>query len=127
MRWINVDIGATTVKNYKLPKEAGIGTYILFQETSHEAHYKALHPTGPKSDYGYHTTAMDRAMQAGIDDVGIGVLFGLNTYKYDFTALLMHAEHLEQTYGCGPHTISVPRIRPADDIDTADLDRNSVG
>ena len=121
IRRVNVNIAATTVENYKLLKEAGIGTYILFQETYHEAHYKALHPTGPKSDYGYHTTAMDRAMQAGIDDVGIGVLFGLNTYKYDFTALLMHAEHLEQTYGCGPHTISVPRICPADDIDTADF------
>ena len=102
-------------------KEAGIGTYILFQETYSKEHYEALHPTGPKSNYAYHTEAMDRAMEGGIDDVGIGVLFGLNTYRYDFVGLLMHAEHLEATFGVGPHTISVPRICPADDISTEDF------
>lgn len=116
IRRVNVNIAATTVENYKKLKDAGIGTYILFQETYHKQNYEALHPTGPKSNYAYHTEAMDRAMQAGIDDVGIGVLFGLNTYKYDFVGLLMHAEHLEATYGVGPHTISVPRICPADDV-----------
>ena len=102
-------------------KEAGIGTYILFQETYSKEHYEALHPTGPKSNYAYHTEAMDRAMEGGIDDVGIGVLFGLNTYRYDFVGLLLHAEHLEATFGVGPHTISVPRICPADDISTEDF------
>ncbi len=121
IRRININIAATTVENYKLLKDADIGTYILFQETYHKANYEVLHPTGPKSDYVYHTEAMDRAMQAGIEDVGIGVLYGLNTYKYDFIGLLMHAEHLEAAYGCGPHTISVPRICAADDIDTADF------
>ena len=116
IRRVNVNIAATTVENYRKLKEAGIGTYILFQETYHRADYEALHPTGPKSDYAYHTEAMDRAMQGGIDDVGIGVLFGLERYMYDFIGLLMHAEHLEAKYGCGPHTISVPRICPADDI-----------
>ena len=96
--------------------EAGIGTYILFQETYHKEHYEELHPRGPKSDYAYHTESMDRAMQGGIDDVGLGVLFGLSTYRYDFVGLMMHAEHLEATFGVGPHTISVPRICPADDI-----------
>ena len=118
IRRVNVNIAATTVENYRRLKDAGIGTYILFQETYHKPSYEELHPTGPKSNYDYHTTAMDRAMQAGIDDVGIGVLYGLNTYRYDFVGLLMHAEHLEAAYGCGPHTISVPRICPADDIDT---------
>lgn len=98
-------------------KDAGIGTYILFQETYHKENYEALHPTGPKSNYAYHTEAMDRAMEGGIDDVGMGVLFGLNTYRYDFVGLLMHAEHLEARFGVGPHTISVPRICSADDID----------
>lgn len=121
IRRVNVNIAATTVENYKKLKDAGIGTYILFQETYHKKNYEALHPTGPKHDYAYHTEAMDRAMQGGIDDVGIGVLFGLNTYRYDFVGLLMHAEHLEATFGVGPHTISVPRICPADDIDTADF------
>lgn len=121
IRRVNVNIAATTVENYRKLKEAGIGTYILFQETYHKENYEKLHPHGPKSNYAYHTEAMDRAMQAGIDDVGIGVLFGLNTYKYDFTGLLMHAEHLEATYGVGPHTISVPRICPADDINTEDF------
>lgn len=121
IRRVNVNIAATTVENYRKLKDAGIGTYILFQETYHKENYEALHPTGPKSDYAYHTEAMDRAMEGGIDDVGIGVLFGLNTYKYDFTGLLMHAEHLEAAFGVGPHTISVPRICPADDIDTADF------
>ncbi len=116
IRRVNVNIAATTVENYRKLKDAGIGTYILFQETYHRADYEALHPTGPKSDYAYHTEAMDRAMQGGIDDVGIGVLFGLERYMYDFVGLLMHAEHLEAKYGCGPHTISVPRICPADDI-----------
>lgn len=111
-----MNIAATSVENYRRLKGAGIGTYILFQETYHRKNYEALHPAGPKSDYAYHTEAMDRAMEAGIDDVGIGVLFGLNTYKYDFVGLLMHAEHLEATFGVGPHTISVPRICPADDI-----------
>lgn len=121
IRRVNVNIAATTVENYRRLKEAGIGTYILFQETYHKEHYEALHPTGPKSDYAYHTEAMDRAIEGGIDDVGIGVLFGLNTYRYDFTGLLMHAEHLEARFGVGPHTISVPRICSADDIDAGDF------
>lgn len=116
IRRVNVNVAATTVENYRLMHEAGIGTYILFQETYNKVAYKELHPTGPKSDYAYHTEAMDRAMHGGIDDVGIGVLFGLNLYRYDFVGLLMHAEHLEATFGVGPHTISVPRIRPADDV-----------
>ena len=122
IRRVNVNIAATTVENYRKLKEAGIGTYILFQETYHKQDYEALHPTGPKSNYAYHTEAMDRAMEGGIDDVGIGVLFGLERYKYDFTGLLMHAEHLEAKFGCGPHTVSVPRLCPADDIDTKDFD-----
>jgi len=117
IRRVNVNIAATTVENYKKLKEAGIGTYILFQETYHKESYEKLHPTGPKSDYAYHTEAMDRAMLGGIDDVGLGVLFGLENYRYEFAALLMHAEHLEAVFGVGPHTISVPRVRPADDID----------
>jgi len=117
IRRVNVNIAATTVENYKKLKDAEIGTYILFQETYNKKSYEELHPTGPKHDYAYHTEAMDRAMEAGIDDVGLGVLFGLNMYKYDFVGLLMHAEHLEAAIGVGPHTISVPRIRPADDID----------
>ena len=121
IRRVNVNIAATTVENYRKLRDAGIGTYILFQETYNKTAYEALHPTGPKSDYAYHTEAMDRAMEGGIDDVGIGVLFGLNTYRYDFTGLLMHAEHLEARFGVGPHTISVPRICPADDIDTKDF------
>ena len=119
---VNVNIAATTVENYKKLKDAGIGTYILFQETYNKEAYEYLHPTGPKSDYAYHTEAMDRAMEAGIDDVGCGVLFGLNLYKYDFVGLLMHAQHLEDTFGCGPHTISVPRVRTADDIDPDEFD-----
>ncbi len=121
IRRVNVNIAATSVENYRRLKEAKIGTYILFQETYHRENYEALHPTGPKSDYAYHTEAMDRAMEAGIDDVGMGVLFGLNTYRYDFVALMMHAEHLEATFGVGPHTVSVPRICPADDINTDDF------
>ncbi len=121
IRRVNVNIAATTVENYRRLKEAGIGTYILFQETYHKENYEALHPTGPKSNYAYHTEAMDRAMEGGIDDVGLGVLFGLNTYRYDFVGLLMHAEHLEAAFGVGPHTISVPRICPADDISTEDF------
>lgn len=117
IRRVNINIAATTVENYRKLKDAGIGTYILFQETYNKKSYEELHPTGPKRDYAYHTEAMDRAMEGGIDDVGIGVLFGLNMYRYDFVGLLMHAEHLEATMGVGPHTISVPRIRPADDID----------
>lgn len=116
IRRANVNIAATTVDNYRKLKEAGIGTYILFQETYNKKAYEELHPTGPKHDYDYHTEAMDRAMEGGIDDVGMGVLFGLNMYRYDFVGLLMHAEHLEAAMGVGPHTISVPRIRPADDI-----------
>ncbi|MBR3854571.1 MAG: [Bacteroidaceae bacterium] len=125
IRRVNVNIAATTVENYRRLRDAGIGTYILSQETYNKVNYEALHPTGPKSDYAYHTEAMDRAMQGGIDDVGIGVLFGLETYRYDFVGLLMHAEHLEATYGVGPHTISVPRLCMADDIDTADF-KNAV-
>lgn len=117
IRRVNVNIAATTVENYKKLKDAGIGTYVLFQETYHKPTYEKVHPSGPKSNYEYHTEAMDRAMEGGIDDVGIGVLFGLYDYKYDFTAMLYHAKHLEDTFGCGPHTISVPRIRPADDVD----------
>ena len=125
IRRVNVNIAATTVENYQKLRDAGIGTYILFQETYNKKNYEALHPTGPKSNYAYHTEAMDRAMQGGIDDVGIGVLFGLETYRYDFVGLLMHAEHLEATYGVGPHTISVPRLCMADDIDTSDF-KNAV-
>ena len=117
IRRVNVNIAATTVENYRKLKEAGIGTYILFQETYHKKSYLELHPTGPKHDYDYHTEAMDRAMEGGIDDVGLGVLFGLEKYKYEFAGLLMHAEHLEAVHGVGPHTISVPRIKRADDID----------
>lgn len=120
IRRVNVNIAATTEENYRRLHDAGIGTYLLFQETYHRSTYEALHPIGPKSDYTYHTEAMDRAMQAGIDDVGIGVLFGLNTYRYDFVGLLMHAEHLEAKFGVGPHTLSVPRICPADDISLDD-------
>ncbi len=117
IRRVNVNIAATTVENYRKLKEAGIGTYILFQETYNKESYEKLHPTGPKHDYAYHTEAMDRAMDGGIDDVGLGVLFGLNNYRYDFTGIIMHAEHLEAYKGVGPHTISVPRLRRADDID----------
>ncbi len=122
IRRVNVNIAATTVENYKKLRDAGIGTYILFQETYNKASYEKLHPTGPKHDYAYHTEAMDRAMQGGIDDVGLGVLFGLELYRYEFAALLMHAEHLEAVFGVGPHTISVPRIRQADDIDPSAFD-----
>ena len=117
IRRVNVNIAATTMENYRKLKEAGIGTYILFQETYHKESYLELHPTGPKHDYAYHTEAMDRAMEGGIDDVGLGVLFGLDKYRYEFAGLLMHAEHLETVWGGGPHTISVPRLRNADDID----------
>ena len=122
IRRVNVNIAATTVENYRKLKEAGIGTYILFQETYHKESYLELHPTGPKHDYDYHTEAMDRAMEGGIDDVGIGVLFGLDKYRYEFAGLLMHAEHLEAVWGVGPHTISVPRLRHADDIDADSFD-----
>ena len=122
IRRVNVNIAATTVENYRRLKEAGIGTYILFQETYHKESYLQLHPTGPKHDYDYHTEAMDRAMEGGIDDVGLGVLFGLELYKYEFAGLLMHAEHLEAVHGVGPHTISVPRVKKADDIDPDEFD-----
>ena len=122
IRRVNVNIAATTVENYRKLKEAGIGTYILFQETYHRRSYEELHPTGPKHDYAYHTEAMDRAMAGGIDDVGLGVLFGLELYKYEFAGLLMHAEHLEAVHGVGPHTISVPRVKKADDIDPSAFD-----
>ncbi|MBR1970851.1 MAG: [Clostridia bacterium] len=122
IRRVNVNIAATTVENYRKLKEAGIGTYILFQETYHKDSYLKLHPTGPKHDYAYHTEAMDRAMEGGIDDVGLGVLFGLELYKYEFAGLLMHAEHLEAVHGVGPHTISVPRLKKADDIDPSKFD-----
>lgn len=122
IRRVNVNIAATTVENYKKLHEAGIGTYILFQETYNKESYEQLHPTGPKHNYAYHTEAMDRAMEGGIDDVGLGVLFGLESYKYEFAGLLMHAEHLEAVHGVGPHTISVPRIKKADDIDPNTFD-----
>ncbi len=122
IRRVNVNIAATTVENYKKLHEAGIGTYILFQETYNKETYEKLHPTGPKHNYKYHTEAMDRAMEAGIDDVSLGVLFGLELYRYEFAALLMHAEHLEAVYGVGPHAISVPRIKKADDIDPSAFD-----
>ena len=124
IRRVNVNIAATTVENYRKLNEAGIGTYILFQETYHKESYEQLHPTGPKHNYAYHTEAMDRAMDGGIDDVGIGVLFGLDKYRYEFAGLLMHAEHLEAVHGVGPHTISVPRVKPADDIDPNDFDNS---
>ena len=122
IRRVNVNIAATTVENYRKLHDAGIGTYILFQETYHKESYERLHPTGPKHDYAYHTEAMDRAMEGGIDDVGLGVLFGLELYKYEFAGLLMHAEHLEAVHGVGPHTISVPRVKHADDIDPDEFD-----
>lgn len=122
IRRVNINIAATTVDDYRLLKEAGIGTYILFQETYHKESYLSLHPTGPKHDYNYHTEAMDRAMEGGIDDVGLGVLFGLDKYRYEFAGLLMHAEHLEAAFGVGPHTISVPRLKHADDIDPDQFD-----
>ena len=124
IRRVNVNIAATTVENYRKLKEAGIGTYILFQETYDKEAYEILHPTGPKHDYAYHTEAMDRAMEGGIDDVGIGVLFGLDKYRYEFAGLLMHAEHLEAVHGVGPHTISVPRVKKADDIDPTAFDNS---
>ncbi len=122
IRRVNVNIAATTVENYRKLKDAGIGTYILFQETYHKESYEKLHPAGPKHDYAYHTEAMDRAMEGGIDDVGLGVLFGLEMYRYEFAGLLMHAEHLEAVHGVGPHTISVPRVKKADDIDPTAFD-----
>ena len=122
IRRVNVNIAATTVEDYRRLKEAGIGTYILFQETYHRESYLKLHPTGPKHDYNYHTEAHDRAMEAGIDDVGLGVLFGLEKYKYEFAGLLMHAEHLEAVFGVGPHTISIPRVKRAEDIDPGEFD-----
>ena len=122
IRRVNVNIAATTVENYRRLKDAGIGTYILFQETYHKESYLQLHPTGPKNDYDYHTEAMDRAMEGGIDDVGLGVLFGLELYKYEFAGLIMHAEHLEAVHGVGPHTISVPRLKRASDIDPDQFD-----
>lgn len=124
IRRVNVNIAATTVDEYRMLKDAGIGTYILFQETYNKENYLELHPTGPKHDYNWHTEAMDRAMEAGIDDVGLGVLFGLDGYAYEFAGLIMHAEHLEATFGVGPHTISVPRVKPADDIDPDDFDNS---
>ncbi|MGB9840577.1 [FeFe] hydrogenase H-cluster radical SAM maturase HydG [Thermovenabulum sp.] len=117
IRRVNVNIAATRVENYKKLKEVGIGTYILFQETYHRPTYKYMHPAGPKSDYDYHTTAMDRAMLGGIDDVGLGVLFGLYDFKYEVVALIMHAKYLDEKYGVGPHTISFPRLRPAKGVD----------
>lgn len=125
IRRVNVNIAATTVENYRKLRDAGIGTYILFQETYHKESYEKLHPTGPKHNYAYHTEAMDRAMEGGIDDVGLGVLFGLELYRYEFAGLLMHAEHLEAVHGVGPHTISVPRIKRAQDIDPNTFD-NSI-
>ena len=122
IRRVNVNIAATTEDAYRQLKAAEIGTYILFQETYHRARYEELHPSGPKAGYAWHTEAHDRAMAAGIDDVGLGVLFGLEGYAYEFAGLLMHAEHLEAAFGVGPHTISVPRVKPASDIDPDDFD-----
>ena len=127
IRRVNVNIAATTVDEYRMLKDAGIGTYILFQETYNKENYLELHPTGPKHDYNWHTEAMDRAMEAGIDDVGLGVLFGLDGYAYEFAGLIMHAEHLEAAFGVGPHTISVPRVKPADGIDPDDFDNSLSG
>ena len=127
IRRVNVNIAATTVEEYRMLKDAGIGTYILFQETYNKESYERLHPTGPKHNYAWHTEAMDRAMEGGIDDVGLGVLFGLESYRYELAGLLMHAEHLEAVHGVGPHTISVPRVRPADDVDPADFDGGVQG
>ena len=124
IRRVNVNIAATTEENYKKLLDAEIGTYILFQETYNKKNYELLHPTGPKHDYDYHTESMDRAMSAGINDVGCGVLFGLQSYEYEFVGLLMHAEHLETRFNCGPHTISVPRVQPADDIDPNEFDNS---
>ena len=124
IRRVNVNIAATTVDEYRMLKDAGIGTYILFQETYNKENYLELHPTGPKHDYNWHTEAMDRAMEGGIDDVGLGVLFGLDGYAYEFAGLIMHAEHLEAAFGVGPHTISVPRVKPADGIDPDDFDNS---
>lgn len=124
IRRVNVNIAATSVENYKKLLDAEIGTYILFQETYNKKNYENLHPTGPKHDYDYHTESMDRAMTAGINDVGCGVLFGLDSYEYEFIGLLMHAEHLEARFNCGPHTISVPRVQPADDIDPDEFDKS---
>ena len=124
IRRVNVNRAATTVDEYRMLKDAGIGTYILFQETYNKENYLELHPTGPKHDYNWHTEAMDRAMEAGIDDVGLGVLFGLDGYAYEFAGLIMHAEHLEAAFGVGPHTISVPRVKPADGIDPDDFDNS---
>lgn len=121
IRRVNVNIAATTVEHYRMLRDAGIGTYILFQETYHQESYALLHPTGPKHDYAWHTEAMDRAMLGGIDDVGLGVLFGLERYRYEFAGLLMHAEHLEAVFGVGPHTISVPRIKAADGVDPSNF------
>lgn len=116
IRRINVNIAATTVENYKRLKEAEIGTYILFQESYHKPTYEYFHLQGPKKDYEYHTTAMFRAREAGIDDVGIGVLYGLYDYKYETIAMIRYANELEKVTGVGPHTISVPRLRPAENV-----------
>lgn len=124
IRRVNVNIAATTVDEYRMLKEAEIGTYILFQETYHKESYQELHPTGPKHDYNWHTEAMDRAMEGGIDDVGLGVLFGLDKYRYEFAGLIMHAEHLEAVHGVGPHTISVPRVKRAEGIDPDAFDNS---
>ena len=116
IRRVNVNIAATTVENYRRLKLAGIGTYILFQETYHRPTYAMMHPSGPKRDYDWHTCAHHRAQEGGVDDVGFGVLYGLYDYKYEVLATLLHALHLEETCGVGPHTISVPRIRPANGV-----------
>jgi 2-iminoacetate synthase len=121
IRRVNVDIAATTAENYKKLKDAKIGTYILFQETYHKPTYLKMH-CGPKQNYEWHTEAMDRAMQGGgIDDVGIGPLYGLYEYHYETVALLMHAEHMEAVSGVGPHTISFPRLLPAEGVDYSDF------
>nr|WP_294574398.1 [FeFe] hydrogenase H-cluster radical SAM maturase HydG [uncultured Romboutsia sp.] len=116
IRRVNVNIAATTVENYKLLKEKGIGTYILFQETYHKPTYNKIHPKSLKGDYNYHLTAFDRAMEAGIDDVGGGVLFGLADPRFEVLALMMHNEHLEEKFGVGFHTISVPRLQQANGV-----------
>jgi 2-iminoacetate synthase len=117
IRRVNVNIAATTADNYKKLRDAGIGTYILFQETYHEPTYRELHESGPKKDFDYHLTAFDRAMRSGVDDVGGGVLFGLYDWRFEVLGLMLHNRHLDETYGAGFHTISMPRLCPADGMD----------
>jgi 2-iminoacetate synthase len=114
IRRLNVNLAPLEVDEFRLLKEAGIGTYQLFQETYHRDTYAAVHLSGKKRDYDWRASALDRAMQAGVDDVGMGVLFGLHDWRFEILSLMQHIRHLEDTFGCGCHTISVPRIEPAD-------------